>query len=244
MAVVIVQKQVTGAGTINGFKSTRFEKIEKAYGTVPQGSYAPGDILEFPSVPPADLISAVFYSNGNTANIYPSTPLGAPVNLLVGASLLGTTVAAIYGSHIVLAADANATVSTPTSKTWVTTGSINVDASSSSTTAVTLTSEVLPAGFTIGSTLLGSTVSAIAGTSVTLAGNANATVSSTTAEAFTTTGTIYVTSSSTASVDVFAIYPVALATGGAAVDYEFNYVRNGNGNNSLTNVDVISVRTS
>src|SRR5690606_15120665 len=53
---------------------------------------------------------------------------------------------------------------------------ITVSASSTTSTAVTLASPVLPPGFGVGSPLLGSTVASISGSAVTLAANANATI--------------------------------------------------------------------
>lgn len=61
---------------------------------------------------------------------------------------------------------------------------ISVTTSSTSSTAVALTSATLPAGFGVGSNLLGQKVTTISGTSVTLSGNANGTISTPTNEAF------------------------------------------------------------
>ena len=65
------------------------------------------------------------------------------------------------------------------------TGTVSVLTSSSSSPTVTVAS--VPSTLVDGSTLLGSTVSNIVGTTVTLAGNANATIVSATPESYTTT---------------------------------------------------------
>ena len=63
--------------------------------------------------------------------------------------------------------------------------SVLVAASSAGSKTVTLFSSTLPPGFGIGSPLLGSTVQSISGTTVTLAANANATISNAHAGSFT-----------------------------------------------------------
>jgi filamentous hemagglutinin len=68
-------------------------------------------------------------------------------------------------------------------------GQVAVAASSKTSDTVTLASAALPAGFGIGSTLLGSTVENINGTSVTLASDANASVTASAEEAFVMPGT-------------------------------------------------------
>lgn len=68
-------------------------------------------------------------------------------------------------------------------------GTVNVTAASTTGTAVTVAS--VPAALVVGATLLGQPITKIVGTSVTLAGNANANISSSTASAITPTSSYY-----------------------------------------------------
>lgn len=65
------------------------------------------------------------------------------------------------------------------------TGEVSVASSSTGSASVTLASATLPAGFGVGSTLLGRTVTAVSGVTVTLNGNADATIAAPTDTAFT-----------------------------------------------------------
>lgn len=76
--------------------------------------------------------------------------------------------------------NAGALLATPST----TPGRVKVASSSSASTTVTLASSELPAGFGVGSILLGATVTAINGKTVTLASNAGSTISSDTESSF------------------------------------------------------------
>ena len=120
----------------------------------------------------------LFISQGGTFSPG-SVTLGNPLSgLRVGSSFLGSTIQSINGLVVTLSGNANVTASNQyESYSDTVTGNITVANSNSNSNNVTLASAALPSGFGVGSTLLGSTVQSINGTSVTLAANANVTTS-------------------------------------------------------------------
>jgi hypothetical protein len=78
MATRNVIKGITNSGagvnTIGGYKSSRYERFEIGFGTIPANGYAAGDTIQFPVEPSSQIIEATFCAAGGTAvNTYPST---------------------------------------------------------------------------------------------------------------------------------------------------------------------------
>jgi hypothetical protein len=107
-----------------------------------------------------------------------------PWMLTVGSTLLGRTVSAINSNTITLSGVANQAISSATQVSFTTTpiaqGTVTVTSSSATTGTQVTVSGTLPTELAVGSTLLGQPITAVTGTSVTLAGVANQTISSAT----------------------------------------------------------------
>jgi autotransporter-associated beta strand protein len=106
------------------------------------------------------------------------TVAAVPVNLTVGSALLGSTVAAINDLEITLAGNANDAISnSPVNYTSILNG--NVEVLSSSIASAIVTVSTVPSSLTVGASLLGSTITAINGNTITLENNAESTITTT-----------------------------------------------------------------
>jgi len=101
----------------------------------------------------------------------------APFNIVAGGLLLGQTVNSVGGSLVTLAANANAAIATSTPENY-TYGTVALTVASSSTTSNTAITGSAPATVIVGSTFLGSTVTAIAADSLTVTVAASGSVTS------------------------------------------------------------------
>ncbi|HEY8965685.1 MAG TPA: autotransporter-associated beta strand repeat-containing protein [Candidatus Methylacidiphilales bacterium] len=113
---------------------------------------------------------------------------------------------------------------------------------SSSTTSTTVTLDAVPANLVIGSSFLGSTVTAISGTTVTLKGNANTTITSSTASVYSTEGAIILDGGTLEATGSFSL---SESTAGTTVTRAISLGANGgtfqvDGGNTLTAPGVIS----
>lgn len=128
------------------------------------------------------------------------TVSSVPASLVTGSTLLGQTVNSIVSTTITLAGNANQTISAativsyvpPGAQTLLPLGTVNVLSSASSgadNTTVIVAST--PPELVVGASLLGQPITRITGTTVTLAGPANTTITSSTPASITPATTFY-----------------------------------------------------
>lgn len=151
-----------------------------------------------------------------------------PSRLVVGSTLLGSTVSTIVGNTITLAAPASPSIASPTVVLYtppvtaplavLPMASVNVTQAATNSRIVTIAAAPPPPlELVVGATLLGQPISDITGTAVTLAGNANANINSSTPSTLTPATSYYY---SVHAEKVFASQPgrVAITWVSNAVD--------------------------
>ena len=78
MATKTVQKLSTSTSQIGGLKTSRYEKLEVAYGVIPAASYTLGDTISFAGVRSKDIVDATIVVHTDspvTLRVYPGTDL-------------------------------------------------------------------------------------------------------------------------------------------------------------------------
>ena len=157
---------------------------------------APANYWRIKPVLPGEIVTpfvtggsvTVTSSSTSTANVTVTTPV--PGALVVGSALLGRTVATLNtgtGAITLSGGNANQTISTATSVSY---GSLPstltplpggvVTVTSSSVTSTQVIVSTTPSELVVGNTLLGQPITAVTGSTVTLAGTANQTITSST----------------------------------------------------------------
>ncbi|MES2705021.1 MAG: hypothetical protein V4726_00315 [Verrucomicrobiota bacterium] len=145
---------------------------------------APAGYWRVGPLAPGEAISGSVNVTSSTGSPSVTVTGTVPSTLMVGSTLLGGTVTAISGATVTLNANAN-TALTSAAASFTSTplplGSVNVTSASTDSTRITVAS--VPVTLVTGATLLGQPVTAVSGTTVTLAGEANANVTSSTPSA-------------------------------------------------------------
>ena len=83
MATHHVKKYAVETTDIGGLKSSRYEKLQVSYGTIPSDSYSVGDLLVFGDVPSRDIIRATIVAHAVSPvvlEIYPGTDISSAVS--------------------------------------------------------------------------------------------------------------------------------------------------------------------
>ena len=86
MATHKVKKVAVETTDIAGLKSSRYEKLQVSYGSIPAASYALGDTLVFSDVPSKDIIRATVVAHTATPvtlEVFPATDLSSAMTLLL-----------------------------------------------------------------------------------------------------------------------------------------------------------------
>jgi len=86
MATYHVKKYAVETTDIGGLKSSRYEKLQVSYGTIPANSYAIGDYLVFGDVPSRDIIRATIVTHAVSPvklDVYPGTNVASALSLSV-----------------------------------------------------------------------------------------------------------------------------------------------------------------
>jgi hypothetical protein len=85
MATYKVKKLASGASDISGLKTSRYEKLQVAYGAISDTAYALNDTLVFHDVPSKDIIRATVVAHATvpiTLEVFPATNVtGSPFTL-------------------------------------------------------------------------------------------------------------------------------------------------------------------
>jgi hypothetical protein len=86
MATKQIKRTATAADDIAGLKSSRYEKLQVSYGTVPANTISVGDVLSFSDVPSQDIIRATVVVHESTAKmltILPGTNTAAQQEIVI-----------------------------------------------------------------------------------------------------------------------------------------------------------------
>lgn len=174
--------------------------LVQADGVTPAASdyWRPKPVLPGESFTPLALPVTVLTSSTSSTTV---TVSSVPASLVNGSALLGRTVGSIAGNTITLSGgNANQTITAativiyvpPTAQTLIPLGTVNV-VSSSTTGASSATVSVasVPPELIVGATLLGQPITRVTGTTVTLAGPANTTITSSTPASITPATSFY-----------------------------------------------------
>jgi len=89
MAIRKVRKVAAGATDLSGFKRSRHEKLEVAYGVITAASYTQGDTLTFGEVPAQDIIRATVVAHSGSPvvlEVYPGTDISSAIAMTVGSA--------------------------------------------------------------------------------------------------------------------------------------------------------------
>jgi hypothetical protein len=187
---------------------------------------APGYWRAKPVLPGEVVTPLAEYVTVNTSSTSSPTVTVAsvPTSLVVNSKLLGQNVNAIASLTITLAGNANATITSATNTPYRPANAppptllptVNVTLAATNSRLVTIAAAP-PVELVVGATLLGQPITAITGTAVTLAGNANANINSSTASTITPATSYYY---SVHAEKVFASQPgrVAITWVSNAVD--------------------------
>jgi hypothetical protein len=73
MATKSVRKVAATSAQIGGLNSSRFEKLEIAYGVIKAADYTVGDTIVFSGIPSKDIVTATITANNTTGT--PSAPI-------------------------------------------------------------------------------------------------------------------------------------------------------------------------